>query len=65
MHLRLLTTVSKPTDDPVAEFDAKIPALGPQETQELTATAATKLRVYELPDWQFIRADFDITSPAP
>ena len=23
----------------------------------------TKLRVYELPDWQFLRADFDLTEP--
>ena len=23
----------------------------------------TKLRVYELPDWQFLKADFEITEP--
>jgi hypothetical protein len=29
------------------------------------AKVNTKLRIYELPDWQFLRAEFDITSPAP
>jgi hypothetical protein len=65
VHVRLLTTAAKPGDAPVAEFDAKIPALGPQEDHEVVAVTTTKLRVYEMPDWQFLRADFDITSPAP
>lgn len=65
IHVRLITSTAKPGDEPIAEFDAKVPALGPQETREVSATTATKLRVYEMPDWQFIRADFDITSPAP
>ncbi len=65
VHVRLLTTAAKPGDAPVAEFDAKIPALGPQEDHEVIAVTTTKLRVYEMPDWQFLRADFDIASPAP
>jgi len=65
LHVRLMTTAAKPGDAPVAEFDVKIPALGPQEDHEVIATASTKLRVYEMPDWQFLRAEFDITSPAP
>jgi len=65
VHVRLLTTAAKPGDAPVCEFDAKIPALGPQEDHDVLTTATTTLHVYELPDWQFLRADFDITSPAP
>jgi hypothetical protein len=65
VHVRLMTNVAKPGDDPVAEFDAKIPGLGPQESHEVVASTTTKLRLYEMPDWQFLRADFDITSPAP
>ena len=65
VKVRLITSASKPGDPPVTEFDAKIPSLGPQEVKDLTAEASTKMRIYELPDWQFIRADFDITSPAP
>jgi hypothetical protein len=65
VHVRIVTSVAKPGDPPVAEFDAKIPELGPQETHDINATATTTMKAYELPDWQFLRADFDITSPAP
>jgi hypothetical protein len=65
VHIRIVTTVAKPGDPPVTEFDAKVPALGPQEDHDVEATAATQLKAYEFPDWQFLRADFDITSPAP
>lgn len=65
VKVRLVTSAFKPGDPPITEFDAKIPNLGPEETQTITANANTKLRLYELPDWQFLRADFDITSPAP
>ena len=65
VKVRLTTSASKPGDPPVTEFDAKIPSLGPEEVKDVTAEATTKLRVYEMPDWQFIRADFDITSPEP
>ena len=63
VKIRLVTTAYKQGDEPITEFEAKIPPLGPEETQSVTANAATKLRIYELPDWQFLRADFDITSP--
>jgi hypothetical protein len=65
VKVRLTTTSAKPDDPPVAEFDAKIPSLGPEEIQDVMATVASKLRVYELPDWQFIKAEFEITSPQP
>jgi hypothetical protein len=65
LKIRLVTTAAKPDDPPITEFEAKVPALGPQELKDVTATAATKLRIYELPDWQFIRAAVEITSPAP
>jgi len=65
LKVRLRTTASKPGDPPVTEFDAKVPNLGPQELKDVTATAPTKLRIYELPDWQFLRADFDVLAPPP
>jgi hypothetical protein len=65
MKVKLITTASKPEDPPVAEFDASVPALGPMEVKDGTGTATTKLRVYEMPDWQFIKAEAQITSPAP
>jgi hypothetical protein len=65
LKVRLVTTAAKPEDPPITEFEAKVPSLGPQEIKDVTATAATKLRIYELPDWQFIRAQVEITAPAP
>ncbi|MEO7142278.1 MAG: hypothetical protein ABI165_02120 [Bryobacteraceae bacterium] len=61
VSLKLIT--AKPTDPPICVFEVKVPDLGPQEMKEVMGTASTKLRVYELPDWQFIHADFEITSP--
>jgi len=65
MKVTLTTTAAKPEDPPIAQFDAKVTGLGPQQVKDATGTATTKLRVYEMPDWQFLRADAEITSPAP
>ena len=63
MNVSLRTTASKPGDAPVIAFDTKIPSLGPSELKPVTVDVPTKLRVYELPDWQFLKADFQITEP--
>ena len=65
MMVKLTTTAAKPEDPPIAEFEAKVPPLGPQEVKDAVGTATTKLRVYELPDWQFLKAEAEITAPAP
>ncbi len=65
VKVRLVTNAFKEGDEPVSIFEAKIPSLGPGEFKDVTATGTTKFKLYELPDWQFLRADFDITSPAP
>ena len=65
LKVRLVTTAAKPEDPPITEFEAKVPSLGPQEVKDVSANAKTKLRIYELPDWQFIRAQVEITAPAP
>lgn len=61
-----LTAVSpKGERQPVGRFSFKAPRLGPYESREFKAPLETALRVYELPDWQFLRAEFRIISPAP
>lgn len=65
VNIQLQTTAAKAGDPPVARFQAIIPALSPLEIHEVSAKVSTKLRIYELPDWQFLRAEFEITSPAP
>lgn len=37
--------------------------LGPWESKELSAPLASKLKIYELPDWQNVSTDIQITSP--
>jgi hypothetical protein len=63
MTVNLRATTAKPDDPPLFSFDAKVPGLGPQDLKEVTVTLPSKMRVYELPDWQFIKADFQITEP--
>lgn len=63
LKFKLTTSAAKPDDPPVAEFDAKVPSLGPLENKDVSVTVPTKMRVYELPDWQFLRGQFEITSP--
>jgi hypothetical protein len=38
--------------------------LGPYESKELTVPLDTKLKIYELPDWQNVTTDVQITAPA-
>jgi hypothetical protein len=65
LKVKLTTTAAKPGDEPIAEFDAKVPSVGPHEIKDVTVSVPTKLRIYELPDWQFLRGEFEITSPEP
>lgn len=62
-NVNLKSITAKGDQQPVGTFSFKIPLLGPYESKDLKAPVDTKLRVYELPDWQFLRADFQITSP--
>lgn len=37
--------------------------VAPQATKEVTAPLTTKLKIYELPDWQNVTTDLQITAP--
>ena len=47
----------------LSEVPVSVASLGPLESKDITATIPTKLRAYELPDWQFLEASFQITEP--
>lgn len=53
----------KSEEEAVGTFSFKVPTLGPWESRDLSAPVETKLRVYELPDWQNITAEVQITAP--
>ncbi|MFB3778875.1 MAG: hypothetical protein ACE141_14750 [Bryobacteraceae bacterium] len=56
---------AKSDGESVGTFNFRLPELRPFEAKNMRAPLQSKLRVYELPDWQFIRADVVITSPQP
>jgi len=62
MTINLGTTAAKPGDPPLITFDAKT-TIGPSDLKNVTVDVPTKLRAYELPDWQFLKVDFQITDP--
>jgi hypothetical protein len=51
------------SEEAAGSFSFKLPSLGPYESKEATAPVISKLKAYELPDWQFITTDVRITSP--
>ncbi|HTW66538.1 MAG TPA: hypothetical protein VME17_18080 [Bryobacteraceae bacterium] len=63
MNVSLSTTAAKPGDPPLITFEAQVPHLGPSEIRDVSVEVPTKMRVYELPDWQFLKANFVITEP--
>ena len=62
-NVNLWARTAKSDEEAVGTFTFKIPSLGAYESKDMTATLNTKLRVYELPDWQNLTAEIQITSP--
>lgn len=63
LNVNLTTTNAKPGDPPLISFPAQVPSLGPSELKNVSVDVPTKMRAYELPDWQFLTATFEITEP--
>ncbi len=63
MEVQLSATTAKAGEPPFATFSAKVGPLGPREWKDVDVIVPTKLRVYELPDWQYVKADFQVTEP--
>ena len=61
-NIDLRARTSKADEEPVGTFSFKVPVLGPYESKEETAIVNTKLKVYELPDWQNLDERLQITS---
>jgi hypothetical protein len=58
-----LGRVGEETEPPFAVVDAKVGDVGPYAAKEIELPIKTSLRVYELPDWQFIKGSFVVTAP--
>jgi hypothetical protein len=61
-NINLQARTAKKEEEPVGVFAFKIPVLGPYESREVTTVVDTKLKVYELPDWQNLDQQLQITS---
>ena len=61
--LNLRARTSKKDEEPIGACAFKLPSLGPYESKDMVAILNTKLKVYELPDWQNLEAQLQITSP--
>jgi len=62
-NVNLWARTAKSDEETVGTFSFKVPSLGAYQSKEMTGALNTKLRVYELPDWQNLVADIQITSP--
>ena len=60
-ELKMLITV-KAGGNVLFEVPFTVSSIGPYESKEFSAPIQTALKGYELPDWQFIKAEFEITS---
>jgi len=59
----LTTNTAKEGEPPIGTFQAKIPTIDPLASKDVTVPVDTKLRAYELPDWQFLKAKVEIILP--
>jgi hypothetical protein len=63
LKLTVTTDEAKPGDPPITVVDSKVGSIPPYGVKDVEAPLDTKLKVYELPDWQFVRTSFEITAP--
>jgi hypothetical protein len=54
---------TKSEEEAAGTFSFKLASLKPYESTEAVAPLTTKLKVYELPDWQNVSAEVQITAP--
>jgi len=62
-NVNLWARTAKSDEEAVGTFSFKLPSLGAYESKDMTAPLSTKLKVYELPDWQNLTAEVQITAP--
>lgn len=62
-NVTLWASTSRSEEDSVGSFSFKLPSLGANAAKELTEPLKTKLKQYELPDWQNATAEIQITAP--
>lgn len=59
----LWASTSHSDEEPVGTFNFILPSIGPYDSKDLASPLKTKLKMFELPDWQNANAEIQITSP--
>lgn len=62
-NVTVFASTSRSDEDAVGTFKFKLDSIAGNESKEMTEPFTTKLKVYELPDWQNATADVQLTQP--
>ncbi len=65
LELRItFRAVNGPADaEPIAVVEAKVGSVPAHGIKDMESPLNTTMKVYELPDWQFMKSNFEITAP--
>ncbi len=61
-NVTLWASTSRSEEDSVGTFTFKMESLAPNSAKEITVPLKTKLKIYELPDWQNLTAEVQIAA---
>jgi hypothetical protein len=62
-NVTVYASTSRSEEDSVGTFSFKLGNIAGNDSKEMTAPFTTKLKIYELPDWQNATADVQIAQP--
>lgn len=63
--VNLLAGTSRSDEDQIGSFNLNADVIPANGSKDMSAPLKTKLKPYEMPDWQNATAEVQITSPAP
>lgn len=63
LRVHLNAVDAKADSEPISIIEAKVGDVPAYGTKDVEAPLDTKLKIYELPDWQFVRTTFEVTAP--
>jgi hypothetical protein len=64
-NVTLWASTKRSEEDSIGTFKIRVPSLAANGSADATAPLTTRLKPYELPDWQNLNAELQITSPKP
>ncbi len=62
-NVTIWASTSRSEEDSVGTFSFKLDSIGAFDAKEMSAPFSTKLKIYELPDWQNATAEVQLATP--